>query len=632
MAELHDERLYRYIVENAHEGIWIADQAGLTTYVNPRLARMLGYSPAEIIGRPIYHYIAPDLRAEVASEFEGHHNDVLHQRELRLLTSDGGEIWTLVNTSPLHGDGGVFVGRLAMVVDITARKAAEEVVRRSERRLQTIIDAEPACVKLVSPAGTLLDMNRAGLAMVGAGDLDQLVGRSVADLVHPADRDTFLTMHRAASEGSPQRGQFRMTSLQGGERWMDSHAVPFDTPAADGRSAVLSVTSDITDHKRLEEQLQQSQRLEAVGRLAGGIAHDFNNLLTAILGYCDLAETRLSRESPAQEDLNEIRSAGERAVALTQQLLAFSRKQVMNPRVLNLNDAIRSLVTLLPRVIGEDIVTSAVLDPQLRHVKVDQVQLDQVLLNLAVNARDAMPGGGSLRFATANVHLARAPVQQPCKFEPGPYVMLTVTDGGTGMDAETKARIFEPFFTTKETGSGLGLATVYGIVKQSHGFVLVDTKPGQGTTFTIYLPATSDAPETNVGREVDSSPARGHEVVLLVEDAHAVRHFARRALEAKGYRVVSASHAREALELAGQESDIDLLLTDVVMPGMRGTELATQLVRARPTMRVLYMSGYENATLPNDLHERPPSPLLRKPFTVARLEQAVREVLDATVR
>jgi PAS domain S-box-containing protein len=505
--------------------------------------------------------------------------------------------------------------------------STQDIVHRSERRLQAVFDAEPACVKIVSADGILLDMNRAGLEMVGASDLAQVVGRHAFDLVHPADRDRYVHMHRLTSEGSPSTSEFRIIGFHGRELWMEAHSVPFDDdPAGTGPSAVLSVTSDITERKNLEEQLRQSHRLEAIGRLAGGVAHDFNNLLTAVLGNCSLAAAMLPQGHPALENLAEVRDAADRAAALIQQLLAFSRKQVLNPRVLDLNQAVEALARILPRMIGEDITTRLRLDPDLLRIRVDATQLDQVLLNLALNARDAMPGGGMLTIATSNVTLDAPPDGEVANFHSGPYVTLTLSDSGRGMDVETRNRVFEPFFTTRESGTGLGLATAYGIVTQSRGFISVDSEAGHGTTFTIYLPATTEPVEEAQPPLTPSQLSGGTETVLLVEDAPAVRAFVARALDLYGYTVLQAANGDEALQIADRRP-FDLLLSDVVMPGMNGLELAAHVMRSRPDARVLLMSGYDENRPPGIAGS--PMPRLRKPFTPTALAHAVRNVLDA---
>ena len=621
--------LYHQIVESAHEGIWVLDSRSRSIFVNDRMAAILGYEGQEIVGRALTEFTADPVpllhdRQEGAA--------VARQHEIRMLGAGGRVVWTLINASALLNDTGEVVGTLLMVVDVSKRKGAEEALRQSEQRLKTIIDVEPACVKLVSVEGLLLEMNRAGLRMIEAEDISQVMGQPIVQLVHPADRERFLTAHRAATRGRAATIECRVVGLRGTERWLEMHAVPFDSQAVEsGRaSVVLTVTYDLTERKMLEERLHQAQKLEAVGRLAGGVAHDFNNLLTAILGFCDLANAHLDEDHPAQSDLTGIRSAGERAVALTQQLLAFSRKQILNPRVIDLNATVEGLLRMLPRIIGEHIATSSALAPDLLRTKADPTQLEQVLVNLAVNARDAMPHGGSLTIRTANVRLDESPVPNAHDFEPGDYVSLTVTDIGTGMNQETAARIFEPFFTTKDIGhgTGLGLSTVYGIVKQSRGFITVATALGTGTTFTIYLPATSaPAEEAPVQRLV--TPRGGRETVLLVEDADAVRELVRRVLAASGYRVLAARDATEALAIAEREAGlIELMVTDVVMPLMLGPQLAEHIVRAWPATRVLYISGYSEEA-PGALTGHPGVPtLLKKPFTPNQLIEAVRDALD----
>ena len=614
----------------ANIGSWEWRVAENTEWWSDELFRICGYEPRSFsptfdsFVNLLHHDDVGLVTASITKAstdhqpFEFEHRIVRPDGEVRILHARGRVV--------MDADG-VVLRMVGTARDITERKAAEEVLRRSEQRLQTIIDAEPACVKLVSPEGVLIHMNRAGLGILGAESLSQVAGHAVTELVHPGDREAFLSLHRSAAAGQPGRCEFRMIGLDGRARWMDSRAVPFDAGAGTGPSAVLSVTSDVTERKNLEAQLRQSQRLEAVGRLAGGVAHDFNNLLTAILGFCDVAAAQLG-EHPAQKDLDEIRNAGERAVQLIQQLLAFSRKQLLKPRVLDINASIERLVTLLPRIIGEDITISVELEPRLMHVLVDTTQLDQVMLNLAVNAREAMPTGGSLRIATSNTVLRTPPFSEPGTFEPGPFVVLKVSDTGAGMDADTRASVFEPFFTTKETGTGLGLATAYGIVRQSRGFVTVDSEPAQGTTFTIYLPAT-----TELAEEALQAPSvvasGGTETILVVEDADGVRQLVCRSLTALGYAVIAASGGEEALQLASTGTPIDLLLTDVVMPKMNGVELAQRLRDSRPLVPVLFMSGYDDGLRRRRMAKEHLLTLLQKPFTAEELHQAVRKALDS---
>ncbi len=383
--------------------------------------------------------------------------------------------------------------------------------------------------------------------------------------------------------------------------------------------------------RQSQEQLRQSQKMEAIVQLAGGIAHDFNNLLTVITGYSELMLQTLAADDLHRGNIEQIRQAGERAAALTRQLLAFSRKQVLAPTVLDLNAVVTNMDSMLRRVIGEDIELVSVPAPGLGRVQADQGQLEQVIVNLAVNARDAMPQGGRLTIETANVELDDAYARRHVSVKPGPYVMLAVSDTGCGMDAETQSRIFEPFFTSKERGkgTGLGLATVYGIVKQSGGNVWVYSEPGQGATFKIYLPRIE---ETVMTVEPESAPLqapRGSETVLLVEDEEGVRTLVRTILQTNGYTVLEARHGKEAFFISGRhEGPIHLMVTDVVMPGMSGQELADRLKSSRPDMKVLFLSGYTDEAVVRHGVLKPGTAFLQKPFTPGRLARKARLVLD----
>jgi PAS domain S-box-containing protein len=409
----------------------------------------------------------------------------------------------------------------------------------------------------------------------------------------------------------------------------------FDTllMAADGSfSGLLCLVQDISDRRRLEEQIRQAQKMEAIGRLAGGVAHDFNNLLTVISGYTDMALDSLRQDDPTREILEEVHKAGNRAAALTRQLLAFSRKQVLMPVVLDLNDLVRELEKMLVRLIGEDIDLAIRPAPRLWPVRVDAGQMEQVVMNLVVNARDAMPEGGKLTIETSNITLGDEYARKHAEARAGDHVLLAVTDTGAGMDEATQARIFEPFFTTKgpDRGTGLGLSTVYGIVKQSGGHIAVYSEPDRGTCFKIYLPS-AQAPTATSGSAASSGPVlQGSETVLLVEDEAAVRALARTALKQRGYRVLEAADGADALRIAAEFAEpIHLLATDVVMPHMSGRELAERLVPLRPALRVLFLSGYmDDAIVRHGLLESTAA-FLHKPYTPQALAAKVREVLDA---
>jgi signal transduction histidine kinase len=395
---------------------------------------------------------------------------------------------------------------------------------------------------------------------------------------------------------------------------------------------IIGIGADVSERRELEDQLRQSQKLEAVGQLAGVVAHDFNNMLTVITGYGDLLLRGLGQADPMRLKVEEIKKAGERASSLTRQLLAFSRKQVLQPKVLQLNSVVADVDKMLRRLIGEDIGLVAVPGPSLGRIKADPGQIEQVILNLAVNARDAMPRGGKLTIETQNVYLGDEYAAQHIAVPPGPYVMLAVSDTGTGMDEKTKARIFEPFFTTKEVGkgTGLGLSTVYGIVKQSGGSIWVYSEMGKGTTFKIYLPRADGVVESDETRSVPAELPQGHETVLLAEDEEQVRRMTRTILEMNGYRVLEASSGNEALAIYKQhEGPIDLAITDVVMPQMSGRELAQSLEALRPGIKVLYVSGYtDDAIVRHGLLDEGIA-FIQKPFTPEAFSRKVREVLDA---
>ncbi len=403
--------------------------------------------------------------------------------------------------------------------------------------------------------------------------------------------------------------------------------------AAGAPGYLIGQIQDITNRRQLEEQFRHSQKMEAVGRLAGGVAHDFNNLLTVISGYSELALQRVTdgeaRPEDVREDLEEIKNAAARAAALTQQLLAFSRQQVVRPGKLDLNEIVAEIEKMLDRLIGEDVALVVNLDATAGPVEADAGQLEQVILNLAVNGRDAMTGGGTLTIETTAVELEASLDSEHGRVEPGRYVRLTVSDDGTGMDAETKARIFEPFFTTKELGkgTGLGLSTVYGILEQSAGHVRIHTSPGSGTSFEIYLPECAGA-DTAEAAPAGVGPVGGSETILLVEDETSVRDLTRRMLEESGYRVLSAANGSEALRLCTtNRGHIDLMVTDVVMPQMRGVEVARRVARIRPRLRVLFMSGYTDNSI--DLEIAGSVSFLQKPFMLDELLAAVRSALLA---
>ncbi len=523
--------------------------------------------------------------------------------------------------------------QVAMAVE---RKRAEETLRAQQRVLRQVIDANPNLIFVKNWDGKFTLVNQA-VADLHGSTVDELIGKGDAD-VNPNreevehflrdDRDVMSSLQSKLIPEEPVTDARR-----GVTRWFQTVKVPL--VSADGTSRhVLGVATEITQRKALETQLVQAQKMEAIGRLAGGLAHDFNNLLTAMLGSADLLLEMLGPEHPGREDVATVREAALRAAELTRQLLAFSRQQVLTPRVLDLNALVAGVEKILRRLIGEDIALHTTLAPALGAVRADPSQLEQVVMNLAVNARDAMPHGGKLTIETANVELDDAYAHEHPPVTPGRYLLLAVSDTGTGMDAKTKARLFEPFFTTKERGkgTGLGLSTVYGIVKQSGGYIWVYSEPGHGTTFKIYLPRVEGKVETAAPAPAPapSGSRGGSETVLVVEDHGDVRRLTHKVLESRGYTVLVAANGPEALRVAAQHTGpIQLLVTDVVMPGMSGREVGLLLAPQRPEMRVLYLSGYADESIVHHGVLEPGLAFLQKPFTPEGLARKVRDVLDS---
>ena len=488
-------------------------------------------------------------------------------------------------------------------------------------------------IAVVDPDGRRL-YNSPAYARILGYDSEDLASASFYDQVHPDDRYVAEQAVKEATGVSQVRTiQYRMRHKDGSWHVIESGASAILNPQGQVEKFVI-VNRDVSEQRQLEEKFRQAQKMEAVGRLSGGVAHDFNNLLGVIIGYAEFLQESLKPENSLRSSVDEILKAGKRAASLTRQLLAFSRQQVLDPKVLDLNVVVSDMNKMLRRLIGEDVELLTTLGADLGHIKADQGQLEQVLLNLVVNARDAMPQGGKLLIDVQNMVMDEAFVRRyPYPVQPGPYVCLTVTDSGIGMDTDTKARAFEPFFTTKEKGkgTGLGLSTVYGVVKQSGGYIDIDSSPGAGTTFKIYLPRvheTIEAEKTPGG--VTSST--GNETILLAEDESSLRTLTRNTLELCGYKVLEAKDGLEALEVSdGYAGPIDLLLTDMVMPGMGGRALAQELTRRRPEIRLAYMSGYTGQTVGSQAPVDPGSVFLLKPFTRELLTRKIREALDRRV-
>ena len=633
------EERYRRVVESTSEGVWTLDPSTVTVFTNRKLAEMLGYEVDEIVGRSVLEFVDESDRPLIERQERRRSAGVSDHYEVKLRRRDGSELWALFAASPLTDAAGRYTGSLVVVSDVTERRRAEESLREAEERFRTAFEHAATGMTIAGVDGRFQRVNRAFCEMTGWTE-DELLEKTSRDVTHPADVALDLAEWRRllAGETRAYHREKRYVHAQG----HDVSCAESVSLVRDGEGRPLCTIAQIQDirerkriereNEQLEAQLQQSQRLESIGQLAGGVAHDFNNLLAVILNYASFVREELPAGSGLRDDVEEIRRAAERAAALTSQLLVFSRRQVIQPQVLDLNDVIVETQKLLRRTLQENVELVTSLSPGELAVKADKGQLEQVLVNLAVNGRDSMPTGGTLTITTEQVELAPDEARALGGLRPGRYGRLTVADQGVGMDEEVAARAFEPFFTTKARGegTGLGLATVYGIAKQSGGQVELRSSPRRGTAVSVYLPVAQERAHGEPrSPHPDAPPARG-ETVLLVEDEDAVRGLTRRILERQGYSVLEASDSEEALELAGRHTGrIDLLVTDVVMPGLSGRELAEELDRLHPTIPVVYVSGYtDDVVVRHGVHERQVS-FVQKPFKAHTLLRAVQGVLEA---
>ena len=626
------EELFRLISDNATDMIAVVDVNGQRIYNSLSYQTVLGYSPEELRGSSSLEQIHPDDRERVkrAAE-ESRATGVGQTLEYRIRHKNG--TWRVLEStaSVIRNAKGAPEKFVIVNRDITERKSAQEALRLADADFRSVVEDAPYGIYRANGEGQLFRVNPALQKMLGYGspaellkanlqlDVFKLPGefRALTDLFN-RDED----FKEAEAEWKRKDGAVITVRCSG--RRIDHD---------DGQPAYFEMfVEDITDKRILERQLRMAGKMEAVGRLSGGIAHDFNNLLGVIIGYSQLLKRALGADSHLAEHVNEIEKAGDRAAALTRQLLAFSRQQILTPTVLNLNDLVADMQKMLPRLIGEDITVTMGMEPDLQSVRADRNQIEQVIMNLAVNSRDAMPAGGELRIETKNVYLDEVYTRLHPGAKVGQYVCLSVTDTGGGMDAETLAHIFEPFFTTKEMGkgTGLGLATVYGIVKQSGGYVWVDSEPNKGASFQIFLPRVAEISQSQAARPYLGENLRGSETILLVEDSEAIRKLAAAFLSSHGFEVLSASNAEEAVSMAAAHAGaIQLLVTDVIMPGQNGRVLAERLVTSYPRIKVLYISGYTDSFIAGHGVLGAESNLLNKPFTEEALIHKVRDVLDS---
>ncbi|HEV8125057.1 MAG TPA: PAS domain S-box protein [Gemmatimonadales bacterium] len=623
------ELLFRQLADSIKEVFFVVDsQYRETLYINAAYEEVWGLSCQSLYDDPssfIDVILPADLELVRRNISRVQAGEDPGDFEFRITRRDGSVRWILNRAVPIFNAQGEVYRISGMARDITQRHRAQEALEESEARFRTIIDASFDGIAVITD-GVVREVNSGFLKIFGYDRVEDVIGRGVLEFVAEDSRAKVADRVSAAIDGTYEAVGKRN---DGSRVLLDVTARIHDINGRPGRLVALR---DVTEKRSLENQFRQSQKMEAVGRLAGGVAHDFNNLLTIITSYTDLLLSDLGAGDPRREDLDQIRQAAAAAASLTRQLLAFSRQQVIQPRMVNLEDIVSNAFRMLQRLIGEDIDLVTTLRPEPTTVKIDPGQLEQVVMNLAVNSRDAMPTGGKLTIATSVLDLDDSNIRSHWPATRGRYATLVISDTGCGMDEQTRARIFEPFFTTKEVGkgTGLGLATVYGIVKQNDGFIWVSSEPGQGSAFTICLPLVDEAAGPREPDGVVPNVPRGSETILLVEDAAAVRGVARHILERYGYTVLEAPSGKPALDLAAKRSGpIDLLLTDVVMPGMSGRVLGEQFAELRPETRILYMSGYTDDAILRHGMLQPGIAYLEKPFTPETLARMVRMVLDA---
>lgn len=623
------EHKFRALIENSRDAIALVSRQGEIVYCSPSTSRILGYSTDELQGVRVGKFFHPGDKPFIRREFEAIAEKPERAAEFTARVRHKEGFWCVVEgtlTNLLHNPDVRAI--VANYRDITERVRAEQALQRAEERFEIAFRSSPLAMSITTQCeGRFLDVNDAFLSMIGY-TREQILGRTSADVglwVKPEDRCALM---ECLSE--PGRSVTMEFGLRAGTGKIRQTEISVGLIQLDDLPCVLTIARDITEAKNLERQLQQAQKMEAIGRLAGGVAHDFNNILGVIMGFSSMSKEKLPREHPVIKDLAQIELAAARGASLTRQLLAFNRQQVAFPRPLDLNELISNVTSMLARVIGEDITLSFQPGGRIEAIRCDAGQLEQILLNLALNARDAMPQGGQLTIRTKMVEFGDDDGPLPAPLAPGKYVMLSLSDTGCGMDESTKAHLFEPFFTTKRPGkgTGLGLSTVYGIVKQNRGFIWVYSEAGKGTTFKIYFPSAPHKAQPLPTRVERKKIPLGNETILLVEDEQVLKSVTKEILKSGGYQVLEADDPESALGvLAEKKENIDMLLTDVIMPGMSGAELSRRCLEHVPALKVVFMSGYAGDVLDQQLALIPDLVLIEKPFSRFSLLSRVHDVI-----
>jgi PAS domain S-box-containing protein len=623
------ERRARSILEATHEGVWVLHRDGSTSHANPRMAELLGCTSEVLASSSIWEFLEQEDHACVEELLDGRSRHTGELCDFRLRRADGSFIWASIAMAPMASSDGEKNAVLATVRDVTTARRIEADVRASKEHLETALIAGQMGTWEVDVATGEMVISQALRQIHGLADdsvLDTL--DAYFAYIHPDDRDQ-LRDHRRdyLASGGTARGvlDYRIVRPDGEVRWVRTCGQALTL--VDGSKRLIGATVDITDNRAMQEQLEQVRQLEAIGRLAGGVAHDFNNLTTAILAALSYVEA--AKVDKIRDDVATIRTAAERGAELTRQLLAFARKQVVELTSIDLSAIVLELMSVLSRLLGEDIALTIDLQPEMWLMRGGEGQLEQVVINLVINGREAMPAGGTLKIETRNVTIGDSTLHEHRGIPAGDYVYLAVTDSGTGIDDSVLPHIFEPFYTTRRTGTGLGLASTYGIVRQLGGYIRVRTEPEAGSTFLVYFPRQLDASrasEPTIERvEVVARPTA---TLMFVEDDDLVRRVISRGLADAGYQVLVASDAAQALEIASHHAGtIDVLIADVVMPGISGCQLAHKLATERPDTKVLYVSGYTNQVIARYGVLEPGQNFLAKPYTIDVLRDRVDELL-----